>query len=83
MDAFLGEAVFAGPVDFGGAAIDGQFVLAGARFADKAHEANFNGCVVGQSISLKNAVFEGPVDFTGAKVGGEFNAAGAHFNGAG
>ncbi len=82
LDASLRQAVFAGPVDFGGAAVDGQFILAGARFTDQAHEANFNGCVVGQSLSLKNAVFEGPVDFTGVKAGGEFNAATAQFNGA-
>jgi len=82
LDAFLGGAVFAGPADFGGAGIDGQLILAGARFADKDHEANFNGLVAGQSLSLKNVVFEGPVDFTGAKVGGEFNAAGAQFAGA-
>ncbi|MFA4903380.1 MAG: hypothetical protein WC600_11640 [Desulfobaccales bacterium] len=81
LDAFLGETVFKGPVDFGGATIEGQLVLSGARFADQAHGANFNGCVTGQSISLKNVVFEGPVDFTGVKVGGEFNAAGAHFTG--
>ena len=80
LDAFLGEAVFAGPVSFGGAGIDGQFILAKTKFADKVHEANFNGCVVGQSISLKEAVFEGPVDFSGARVGAEFNAAGVHFN---
>ena len=82
LDASLRQAVFAGPVDFGGLAVDGQFILAGARFTDKAHEANFNGGVVGQSLSLKNAVFEGPVDFTSVKAGGEFNAAAAHFNGA-
>jgi hypothetical protein len=82
LDASLRQAVFAGPVDFGGAAVDGQFILAGARFTDKAHEANFNGSVVGQSLSLKNAVFEGPVDFTGVKAGGEFNAATAQFTGA-
>ncbi len=82
LDAFLGGAVFAGPVDFGGATIDGQFVLTGAKFSYQAGEANFNGCVAGQSLSLKNTVFAGPVDFTGAKVGGEFNAAGAQFAGA-
>ena len=79
LDVSLRQAVFAGPVDFGGFAVDGQFMLAGARFTDKVHEANFNGGVVGQSLSLKNAVFEGPVDFTGVKAGGEFNAAAAQF----
>lgn len=79
LDASFKEAVFAGPADFGGASIDGQFILAKTRFADKAHEANFNGCVTGQSLSLKGVVFEGPVDFTSVRVGGEFNASGAHF----
>jgi uncharacterized protein YjbI with pentapeptide repeats len=83
LDAFLGDTVFQGPVDFGGATIEGQLLLPGARFADKAQGANFNGCVIGQSLSLKNGVFEGPVDFTSVKVGGEFNAAGARFTGAG
>lgn len=79
LDASLREAVFAGPADFGGAGIEGQFILVKTRFAGKAHDANFNGCVTGQSISLKEAMFEGPVDFTSVKVGGEFNAAGVHF----
>ncbi|MCK9377859.1 MAG: pentapeptide repeat-containing protein [Syntrophobacterales bacterium] len=82
LDASLTQAVFAGPVDFGGFAIYGQFVLAGAKFGDRARGVNFNGGVVGQSLSLKNAVFEGPVDFTGVKAGGEFNAAAVRFNGA-
>ena len=82
LDASLRETVFAGPADFGGASIDGQFLLAQTRFADKNSEANFNGCVVGQSFSLKNSVFSGAVDFSGSKVGGEFNAAGARFESA-
>ena len=32
LDAFFGETVFQGPVDFGGAKIEGQFILTGARF---------------------------------------------------
>jgi len=76
-DAYFGEAVFEGPVSFGGAVIGGQFTLAGTRFGRS--EANFNGLEVKQSASLKNAVFEGPVDFAGAAVGAEFNAAGARF----
>lgn len=79
VDAFFGETVFQGPADFGGANIEGQFTLAGARFAAPSKEANFNGLTVGQSLSLKNAVFEGGADFTGAKIGGEMNAAGVHF----
>jgi hypothetical protein len=82
LDAFLSGAVFAGRANFGGASIDGQFVLAKTRFMDQAHEANFNGLSVGQSISLRDAWLAGPVDFSGARVGGEFNAAGAHFTGA-
>jgi uncharacterized protein YjbI with pentapeptide repeats len=83
LDAFLGEAVFEGPADFGGGAVEGQFILAGARFNDKIREANFNGFAAGQSISLRNAVFEGPADFTGVKTGGEFNAREARFAGQG
>jgi hypothetical protein len=79
LDAFLGDTVFQGPVDFGGATIEGQLVLSGARFADPTRGANFNGCGIGQSLSLKHAVFEGPADFTSARVGGEFNAAASHF----
>ncbi len=79
VDAFFGDTVFQGPADFGGANIEGQFTLAGARFHAQPQEANFNGLTVGQSLSLKNVVFEGGADFTGAKIGGELNAAGVHF----
>ena len=79
VDAFFGEAVFEGPVDFGGAEIQGMLNLAGARFAAPDQEANFNGLSVGQSASLKNAIFEGAVDLTGARMGGEFNLAGSRF----
>ncbi len=79
VDAFFGEAVFEGPVDFGGAEIQGMLNLAGARFAAPDQEANFNGLSVGQSASFKNAVFEGGLDLTGARMGGEFNVAGTRF----
>jgi hypothetical protein len=82
VDAFFGDTVFQGPVDFGGANIEGQFTLNGASFNAQPQEANFNGLTVGQSLSLKKTVFAGGADFTGAEIGGEINAAAAHFNGA-
>lgn len=79
LDAFFGEAVFAGPVDFGAARIEGNLVLKEARFTRQDQEANFNGLKLGGSLSLKNAVFEGGVDLTGARLGAELNAQGARF----
>jgi hypothetical protein len=79
VDASFADTVFAGPADFGGARVAGKLTLAGAKFTDPGHEANFNGFAAGQGLSLKGAVFQGPVDFTGARVDGEFNAAGAQF----
>ena len=79
MDAFFGGAVFGGPVNFGSAQIDGQLTLKGAKFTAKDQAANFNGLVVGGSLSLQNALFEGAVDFTGAKMGAELNVQGARF----
>jgi uncharacterized protein YjbI with pentapeptide repeats len=81
VDAFFGGTVFQGPVDFGGANIEGQFTLTGARFSAQPQETNFNGLMVGQSLSLKKAVFAGGADFTRARIGGEFNAGGARFEG--
>jgi hypothetical protein len=81
VDAFFGDTVFEGPVDFGGAKIEGQLTLSGARFSGQPQATNFNGLTVGQSLSLKRTVFEGGADFTGVKIGGEFNAAGARFTG--
>jgi uncharacterized protein YjbI with pentapeptide repeats len=79
VDASFADTVFSGPADFGGARIGGKFTLAGAKFADRDHEANFNGVAAGQTISLKGTVFQGAVDFTGTRVDGEFNAAEAQF----
>jgi uncharacterized protein YjbI with pentapeptide repeats len=79
LDAFLGEAVFEGPVDFGAARIEGNLVLKGASFTGKDREANFNGLKLGGSLHCTNAVFEGGVDLTGASIGAEFNAQGARF----
>ncbi|MCX5890741.1 MAG: hypothetical protein NTY36_15040 [Deltaproteobacteria bacterium] len=81
MDAFFGGAVFGGAVNFGSAQIDGQLTLKGAKFTAKDQEANFNGLVVGGSLSLQNARFEGAVDVTGARMGAELNAQGARFSG--
>jgi hypothetical protein len=75
LDAFLGGATLGGAVDFGGAVVEGQFTLAGARLAEPTQEANFNGLKVGQSLSVKDAVFQGGADFTGTVIGGEMNAA--------
>jgi len=79
LDAFFGEAVFNGPVDFGAAQIEGNLVFEGARFTGKDQEANGNGLKVGGSLSLKNADFAGGLDLTGAKLGAELNAQGARF----
>ncbi len=79
LDAFLGEAIFAGPVDFGSARIAGNLVLKGARFTGKDLEAGFNGLKLGGSLQCSNAVFEGGVDLTGARIGAEFNVQGARF----
>ena len=57
VDAFFGDTTFQGPADFGGANIEGQFTLAGARFAGPTREANFNGLTVGQSLVIKEGDF--------------------------
>lgn len=79
VDAFFGESVFHGSVNFGGAHIGGTLTLSGARFVSSTEEVSFNGLNVSQSLSLKQAIFVGPVDFTGARIGGELNAALARF----
>jgi uncharacterized protein YjbI with pentapeptide repeats len=81
VDAFFGDTIFEGPANFGGAFIEGQFTLSGARFTARDSEANFNGLSVGQSATFKNAAFAGHLDLTGARIGGEFNLAGARFQG--
>jgi len=79
LDAFFGEAVFSGPVDFGAAQIEGNLVLKDARFTGKDLEANGNGLKVGGSLSLSKAEFAGGLDLTGARLGAELNAQGARF----
>lgn len=79
LDAFFGEAVFQGPVDFGAARIEGNLVLEGARLAGQGREANLNGLKIGGSLSLKNADFAGGLDLTGSRLGAELNAQGARF----
>ena len=83
LDAFFKGADFGGSVNFGSARINGQLILAGAKFRVKGGEANFNGVTVGGSLWLKDALFEDAVDFTGARVGAELNAQGARFAGPG
>lgn len=79
LDAFFGEAVFKGPLDFGAARIEGNLVLKDAGVTAKDQEANFNGLQVGGSLHCKNAVFAGGVDLTGSRLGAELNAQGARF----
>jgi hypothetical protein len=79
VDAFFGESVFHGRVNWGGAEIGGALTLTGAKFTDDKEEVNFNGLTVGQSLTLKQTTFWGSADFTGAHIGGEFNAAQVRF----
>ena len=79
LDAFFGEAVFKGPVDFGAARIEGNLVFKDARFTAKDLEANFNVVQAGGSLNCENAVFAGGVDLTGSRLGAELDAKGARF----
>ncbi len=79
LDAFFGDAVFQGPVDFGAAQVEGNLVFQGSRFTRKGLVVNFNGLKVGGSLSLKNADFAGGLDLTGSKLGAELDARGARF----
>ena len=79
LDAFFGEAVFKGPVDFGAARIEGNLVFKDARFTAKDLEANFNALQAGGSLNCENAVFAGGVDLTGSRLGAELDAKGARF----
>jgi uncharacterized protein YjbI with pentapeptide repeats len=79
---FCRNTVFAGPVDFAGAEINGQFGAKGAKFLSQLNGANFNGMkVVGLNVGvrLECAEFHGPVNFTAAEIGGQFVAQVAKF----
>ena len=62
--AFFKEAVFAGPVNFRYAQIDGNFVANGAKFNNPDKVAYFVEMTVGGTAFFKEAVFAGPVDFS-------------------
>jgi uncharacterized protein YjbI with pentapeptide repeats len=79
LDAFFGEAVFKGPVDFGAARIAGNLVLKDAGFTGKDQVANFNGVQVGGSLNCEKAFWAGGLDLTGSRLGAELNARGARF----
>jgi uncharacterized protein YjbI with pentapeptide repeats len=78
-DIFCRKMVFAGPVNYGGATINGEFLAEEAKFNSQADEANFNGMKVGQDAFFDGAEFHGPVDFVGAEIKGQFVAKGAKF----
>ena len=78
--AYFDEAVFAGPVYFCYAQIDGNFVADGAEFNNSDKEANFGSMTVGDSAFFNDAVFAGPVDFRYAQIDGNFEADNAKFN---
>lgn len=76
---FCRNTVFAGPVNFVGADIKGQFVASRGKFLAEDQEANFNGLKVGEDASFAEAEFHGPVDFIGADIKGQFGAKGVKF----
>ena len=78
-DIFCRDTVFAGPVDFAAAHIDGQFVADGAKFLAEEQEASFNSLQVGQDAHFDGAEFHGPVDFIAADIKVQFTAKGAKF----
>ncbi|MGP8051135.1 MAG: hypothetical protein ACLPYB_11060 [Desulfobaccales bacterium] len=81
-DLFCGNTVFAGPVNFFAAQIDGEFDAEGAKFLAEDQKADFYGMRVGQNASFAGVEFHGPVDLGGAEIMGHFRAPGAKFLGA-